>query len=202
MGRYWVILIACMALGTLAYAEDRTVSWDNGQCDVFDYKELQGHFVELTLPADWERSFTQSFTFYAKTYGEVGDLRATIVVLGPQTESTAQIEDAPDSLVIYTRKQFRIADYAAPEPKWITVPLDPVELAPGCMAGIFTYSNDERGLLIGLDQPTGELSHSSYVNPLAQGTETDGIETRTDGRNWMIRLTLRPTPRCRWPDLG
>lgn len=193
MGRFITILFALMLVGTVAHAQDRMITWDSGEFDVFDHQETQGHFIAVGPQSDWKRTFAQSLTFFGKTYGDVGELRASILVIGPQTDKTAKIEDSPDSPVIYSRKQFKITDFAGPDGAWVTVPLDPVEITAGCMVGIFTYSNDDRGLMIGLDHPSDVLSHSSYVAPSKTGSGAYDVIPRTDGRNWMMRLVVRPT---------
>ncbi|MCH7471529.1 hypothetical protein IIA79_01055 [bacterium] len=166
--------------------------WEDGRADIYDHLEIDGHFVFFNAPEGWDKSFSQELMVYGRRYGEVGSIRATIVIWGAQTKKTAQLEDAEDSLVIYGRKQFPLAD-APDEPAWFSIPLDVIELPEEFAVSLFTYSNEERGLEIGLSRATKEPSHSSSGKPGLPESEEGELALRFDGREWLIRMKIRST---------
>lgn len=197
-------LAATTMLTITAYADERVLQWDKGVAEIFIHQEQNSHFTLFKRPAEWEKTFSAEVMFYGKRYGEVGNITGTIVVWGPQTEKTAKLEDLPDSLVVYTRKNFKLADVPL-EPGWVTIPIQVLELPEEFAVAIYTYSTAERGVEIGLTGESPEGSHSASAKPepvsLAdlkraqdKGKELEGnVRLRSDGREWMIRIKVRPT---------
>ena len=209
----FTVLALTLVLTIIARADERIMQWDNGQADSFAHETTKGHYIHFTSPTDWEISFPVSVMFYGKRYGDVGERVGTIVIWGPQSSKTSKIEDSPESLVIYTRKQFPLKDVPT-EPGWVTVQLDSVQLPKEFGVAIFTNSTEEAGVDIGLTAKSGMRSHSASTRPDAVSTEEikedakkrpepygrpkpkpskSAIQLRSDGSEWLIRIKVRPT---------
>jgi hypothetical protein len=203
-----VMLAAVLALalmGRVAWADERVLQWDNGVADLFIHEGKTSHFVLFTSPKEWEKTFPVEVMFYAKRYGDVGNIKGTVVIWGPQTEKTAKVEDIPESLVIYSRQTFELA--AVPEqPGWFTVPVETLELPKEFAVSVFTYSTDARGVELGLTGESANKSHSTSAKPEPVTMEAlskardkgkpveGGFKLRDDGREWMLRIKVRPSP--------
>lgn len=209
MLRLCVIMLAAMlalaATGRAAWADERVLQWDNGVAELFIHEEKTSHLVTFTSPKEWDKTFPVEVMFYGKRYGDVGRIKGTVVIWGPQTTKTAQVEDIPESLVIYARQTFELA--AVPEqPGWFTVPVETLELPKEFAVSVFTYSTDDRGVELGLTGETSAKSHSTSAKPepiteeeLSEAREKDkplkgGFKLRDDGREWMLRIKVRPSP--------
>jgi hypothetical protein len=200
----FTVLLALAGLHRIALADERVLQWDNGVADLFIHQEEMSHFVVFDAPAEWATTFPVEAMFYGKRYGDVGDIKGTVVVWGPQTEKTPQLAGRPNNMVIYSRQPFSLA--SVPEqPGWFTVPLTQLELPKHFAVSVFTFSTDERGVELGLTAETSAKSHSTSLKPeaitaealaklLARGKEVPGsIKLRDDGREWMLRIKVRPT---------
>lgn len=199
-----VALLALAGLPRLALADERLLQWDNGVADLFIHQESNSHFVVFDTPKEWATTFPVEAMFYGKRYGDVGDIKGTVIIWGPQTDKTPKLKDRPNTLVIYARQQFNLA--SVPEqPGWFTVPLQTLELPSHFAVSVFTYSTAERGVELGLTAETRSPSHSTSIKPeaitedqlkklLERGKELPGtVKLRDDGREWMVRIKVRPT---------
>ncbi len=203
-----VMLAAVLALtvwGRVAWADERVLQWDNGAAELFIHEEQTSHFVLFNTPKEWEKTFPVEVLFYCKRYGDVGNIKGTVVIWGPQTEKTSKVDDVPESLVIYSRQPFALS--AVPEqPGWFTVPVENMELPKEFAVSVFTYSTDARGVELGLTGESSASSHSTSAKPepvtieaLKSARERDkalegGFKVRDDGREWMLRIKVRPSP--------
>jgi hypothetical protein len=197
-------LAVTMMLAATAYADERVLQWDKGVADIFIHQEKNSHFTLFKTPAEWQKTFSVEVLFYGKRYGDVGDVTGTVVIWGPQTDKTVKMKDNPDSLVVYTRKNFRLADVPV-DPAWVSIPIESLELPSEFAVAVYTYSNDKRGVELGLTAESYDTSHSASVRPEPvtldelrkaeeKGKKIEGnVRLRSDGREWMIRLKVRPT---------
>ena len=200
----FTVLLALTGFSRFALADERVLQWDNGVADIFIHQESNSHMVLFDAPKEWATTFPVEAMFYGKRYGDVGNITGVVVIWGPQTEETAKLANRPDNLVIYSRQPFKLS--SVPEqPGWFTVPLQTLELPPHFAVSVFTYSTAERGVELGLTGETSAKSHSTSIKPEAvnadmlkklieKGKDVPGtIKLRDDGREWMLRIKVRPT---------
>ena len=206
MIRLMTALAASIALlCSHALADEVRLSHAQGPADGFESIEEHAHSISFN-PADPEVMFVESIRFFGHRYGDVGDLMGSIVIYGAQTEKSKQVVDIPDTQVIYANGFFNLSD--VPEtPGWVEVPFE-IDALPkdGFTVSIYTYSNADRGVKLGLSSSNGTGYSSSYESwPVVVTTkmlekqknrkrrlsqveqrEEDGIRLRTDGREWLV----------------
>jgi len=191
-----VLIVACCLMllaSSLAYAVERELQWDDGVADEYEYLDIPSHAITYFTPVDWEKAFPVEVRFYGQRYGEVDDIRGQIVVWGPQTEKTATLEEHPDSLVVHARQQFALADVPA-TPGWFTVPLEVAELPETFVLALYTFSNEERGVKVGLTAPLGQPTHSGTGQVMSEEHIEESHVLREDEREWLMRIVVRSTP--------
>ena len=95
------------------------------------------------------------------------------------------------------RNQFMLADIPE-DGGWITVGVAPVALGSEFAVAIYTYSSEERGVMLGLAPTTGEGSQSgtfrmTKVKTPDEITTTDHYTWRGGTMDWMIRARVSST---------
>lgn len=172
-----------------AQASESELSYVSGGQDIDLSLETQSHYVAMSGPQDWGNRFAQSISLYGYRYGDVGSIKGVVVFWQAPADKT----DITTPYTILGRKLFDLSQ--APEKAgWFSVALDPVELPAKFGVSVFTYSNDQRGLKLGLTSKRRDSMSNSFV------MKPDGTLDRKfkpnitrDGREWMLKLTLRST---------
>ena len=197
MFRFMTVLAALLLLtAQAAVAQDEVLSHAQPQAEAFEHIEMNAHSVWFTGTSA-DQWFVNGVSFYGRRYGDVGDLIGSIVIFGPQTDKTRRIEDMPDSNVVYSTTLFNLSD--VPETAdWFYVPVELIELpTEGFRVAIYTRSNDERGIEIGLGRSDDDNTNSSEFRVLTADEFDDdsisGITVRRDNRDWMIRTHVSYT---------
>jgi hypothetical protein len=177
-----------------ALAQEETLGYGVAPADMYEHININAHSVWFPDSTSATHRFTKSVSFYGQRYGDVGELLGSVVVYGPQTEKTNKLADMPDSQVVYSSTLFPLSE--VPEsPGWYEIPLSLMELpADGFRVAIYTRSNDERGVKIGLAPSADGSTHSSEFRILTkkefEKDPTSGVIVRKDRREWLIRATV------------
>lgn len=196
MYRILTVLAACVLLSVqVALAQEETLGYGTEPADLYEHININAHSVWFPDKSSAPHRFTQSVSFYGHRYGDVGELLGSVVIYGPQSSKTRTLADEPDSQVVYKSTLFPLSE--VPEsPGWYVVPLDLMELSlEGFRVAIYTHSNDERGVKIGLAPSADGSTHSSEFRILTkkeyEKDPTAGVVVRNDHREWLIKATVR-----------
>lgn len=189
--RFMLGCVLALCACSLALAEEGELKWDDGTPTVFDIKGTEGHYVQFSKPSGWDHIFSVEAKVYGQRFGDVGATNGTLVIWGPQSERTAKLEDAAEGYVIYARQQFPLKDVPE-QPGWFSIPLEIVELPADFGVAVFTYSDENKGVKIGLSR-SGAMSHSSTCLPDQMALGLESMLWREDGLDWMLRIKVRST---------
>ncbi|MEZ5336824.1 MAG: hypothetical protein R3F46_01040 [bacterium] len=196
MFRFLTMLALLMLLASqVALAQEASLSFASEPVQSFEHMAIDGHEVFYPSASYGNYAFADSVTFFCRRYGDVGDLIGSVVVFGPQGENTRRIEDIPESQVVYSTSLFNLSD-CPEEAGWFTVPIELLKLpAGGFSVVIYTRSNDERGLDIGLS-PSTTASSMSYTARVMTKDEIEedpeaGQLRRTDHMEWMLSIGVK-----------
>ncbi|MCB1187603.1 hypothetical protein KDL29_10610 [bacterium] len=196
MFRFLTVLATVLLLSMqVAFAQEGTFSFVNGPVASYEHMAIDGHQTYFPSSMYGNYVFADGVSFYCRRYGDVGDLIGSVVVFGPQTDRTRRIEDIPDSAVVYSTSLFNLKD--CPEDGgWFHVPIDLLQLPEGGFSIVlYTRSNDERGLDIGLAPSAGDMSHSYTAKLMTkEQIEKDpeaGLLRRNDRMDWMISVDVK-----------
>ncbi len=178
-----------LAFSRPAGASEAVLSHLNDGMDSSTTLESTSHYVAFDAPKGWTNRFSQSLDVYCQRYGDVSGIKGIVVFYQAPTDKT----DITTPYTILGRKLFDLSD--APEQMgWFSVPLDTFELPERFGVAVFTFSNETRGLRVGYTRKVRDNMSSSYV------MKPDGTLDRKykpnmsrEGREWMLRLTLRNT---------
>jgi hypothetical protein len=201
-----LIVAGLLLSGAAGAVEERVLQWGGDEAVDFDYLDEDAHVVLFDSPAEWEEAFLTEVQLYCRRFGEVGDIYGTVVILGPPEGRTEMWGPGDERLTILDRQLFRLAEVPA-EAGWYSIPLDPTKIDGEFGVAVFSYSNEERGLLVGLSGPAGSGSHSGKYHPVKPkapelgttllSTSADYVSIRGDGREWAVRavigVTVAPT---------
>jgi hypothetical protein len=197
--RVALVLSLLLLWGTAAWADEQVLALDKGQAaDKFEMLSTDSHFIQFASPTGWDHTFAQELQFFGYRYGKVGNTMGTVVLwsLEPNPDAKKKLkpkEKAPAAYnaVIHSREQFKLA--SVPEKAgWFTVPLKPVELPKNFAVSVFTSSNANAGVYLGLTPEARTTSNSASGIPTTLTAERN-LPLRRDGRNWLIRLEVRQT---------
>lgn len=190
MTRIALLLVCFMLVGTFAAdAREEVLIWGGAPSGEFVYQETAAHFVRFECPVMWDNTFIDSVQFYGRTYGNVGDLQATIVIFGPPEGETEINTESEEKLSVLQQKMFPLG--SIPETGgWINIDLKELPVPSEFAVAIFTYSNEQRGLEIDLGERSQRagLVHSSTVE--LRHMIPSMIEYREDGREWSVRIAI------------
>ena len=196
MIRFVTVLAASLLLSMqLAFAQDTTLSFANEPALSYEHLGIEGHQVYYPGYTYTGFGFADSVSFYCRQYGDVGDLIGSVVVFGPQTENTRRIEEVPESAVVYSTSLFNLSD-APTDGGWFTVPIELLKLPEdGFSIVVYTRSNEERGIDMGL-APSITADTQSYTQRVLTTEEIEEDPEaaqlkRRDGMEWMIRTHVR-----------
>lgn len=189
--RLLVIIAICLA-ALPAYAQEGHVENTDMPADEFIYLPGEAHLAVFSIPDGWTQAFIQSASFFAERYGDTTDIYGTVVIYGPPEGEWSITGDSEEKLSVLARKLFPLGDIGT-QPGWYEVMFDPVELPSEFAIAVFTFSNDERGVSLGL---TGRASNMSNSTQISLGKMSPAnIDMRDDGSEWMINAELEPTLR-------
>jgi hypothetical protein len=186
-----LVLILTLGAAGLAHAEEKTLAHDDGAPSDMVSLNTDSHFIVFDAP-EWKSTFAEEVRFYGQRYGDVTGLKGTIVIWAPVTAPPIKvhIKQLGALKLLYT-KQFDLTQ--VPEQAgWVDVPIDPVALPGDFAVSLYTYSNDQRGVKLGLGGPPASRpdSYSSTRHPSPSDAQTS-IKYRYDGKDWMLRLKVR-----------
>lgn len=195
-------VICLLAFASVASAEQAVLGWGGDSATLFDKVEDGAH-ISLFVTPEWNIALCSQLEFYCKRYGDPGDLYCNIVVFGPIEGQSTMYGIYEGNFEVLSRQLFKLADVSE-DPGWFTIDIDPVELPPEFGVTLFTYSDDERGLLLGLSEPTGSKSHSGryYIGKtvtepdeenMVWWTTKERFNTRGDEREWLVRAHVSST---------
>ncbi len=196
------VVMCLVVLTGAAWAEEVTLSWAGDSTTLFDVIEDSAHITLFVTP-EWDTALCSQLEFYSKRFGDPGDLYCNVVVFGPIEGQSTMYGHYDGCYTVLTRQLFKLTDVSE-EPSWFVVDIDPIELPPEFGVVLFTYSDDERGLLLGLSDPTGSKSHSGEYTAGKTVTEPDEENmvwwttserffTRGDEREWLVRAHISST---------
>ena len=176
------------ALAAFAASDGMVESSDLAAAD-FEYLHDEAHLTIFESPADWDQAFFDYVEFFGERYGDTADIYGTVVLYGPpEGEGTIQ-GISEEKLTVLGRKLFPLSELSE-TPGWYRVTFEPME-APGEFAvAVFTFSTEDAGVKLGLTARTLGKSNSAQVS-LSHMVSKD-IETREDGREWLIHAQLQP----------
>ena len=189
------IILATIVLACgVAQAEIRTLKWDSGEAESLEYQQELAHFIMFYKQADWDKTFTRELQVYGQRYGEVAEHLISVVLMANQSDRFGHWEEKPDSMIIVSTVQFPMSSVPA-EPGWFTIPLELVDLPEYLWVGIFSRSSEDFGVRIGKTASTNKPSYSSSTKPGNSNNEdTAWLKSWEEGGNWMIRMTVSPSP--------
>jgi hypothetical protein len=186
------VLVVLVALGgSVRAAQETVLQRDNGVADTYEWLNQDFHYIKLELPRDWKEGYSEEVQFYAQRYGDVSNRKGTVVIWVPAKPPTASRSQEIGEHKKLTSAQFDLA--SVPEqPGWFSVKLDPVHLPSVFAISVYTFSDEQNGVKLGLTAKGSAVSFSSSTHPGAEGKWT-AITPRRDKRNWLLRLKVRDT---------
>jgi len=210
-----VVFICVLVWAAAALAEETYLQWDNGVADTFMAQEDRAHWMTFTSPDEWTDTLCSAVTFFGRRYGDVSNIYGTVVVYAPPADKVDFSESSEDNrLTVLSRNQFKLEDLSE-EGSWLTVDVDPVEVGVDFGVAVYTYSNDERGVEMGLTADINETSHSGWFYMTRKRIKEDSKTTtrttdhwtqRIDGSEWLIRAlvstAIAPTEELNVADLA
>jgi hypothetical protein len=190
------VLLVCISVP--AFANETVLSRDNGKTDTYEKLATDGHYISFSGPG-WPHAFAEELQVYGYRFGNVAGTLGTVVLwdLQPAPKPTAPPKPgdppAPTKQAhILATKQFPLS--IAPEKAgWFSIPLDPTELPKSFGVSVFTRSSENAGLWVGLTGESHSVQSYSSAGVIKVMASEPRMKMRHDGRNWLIRLSVRDT---------
>ncbi len=183
-----LIVLGLAALPAFA-ANDGLVESSAEAAADFEYLHEEAHLTIFQAPADWDQAFFDYVEFYSERYGDVAGIYGTVVLYGPPAGQSTILGASTDKLTVLGRKLFPLSELAE-TPGWYRVTFEPLEAPSEFAVAVFTFSTEDAGAKLGLTARELGLSKSAQVS-LSHMTPKE-IDTRTDGREWLIHAQLQP----------
>lgn len=193
-----LVVVVLLGWACPALADELVLQWTGDEAASFDYLADYAHFTYFESPEDWDDVLCSEVQFFCRRFGDTGNVFGTVVVYGPPEDKVEFRGGSRESrLVVLARNQFKLADVSE-EGEWTTVPVDPISVGGELAVVVYTYSNEERGVELGLAPTSGEESHSArfhmtHVTTSDETTLTDHYRWRADMSEWMIRVRVSST---------
>jgi hypothetical protein len=188
------LLAAVLSVAALsnAGANEQTLIIAPGAADTYEYLDQDAHFIKYLLPEGWKAGFGEEIQFYGQRYGDVKGLKGTAVVWGPAVPAKLGSRARElGAMKIFFTEQFDLS--SVPEKAgWYSLPIDPVTLPSVFAISIYTSSNEQRGVKLGLTAKGTRKSQSTSTRPTQTGAAAP-VKFRRDGRDWLIRFKIRDT---------
>jgi hypothetical protein len=188
LGLSTLLIVLLMQLQP-AMAASTELSFVNGRgMDSDKMLDAWAHFVLFESPEGWKNTFTQSISLYGTRYGDTTGIQGAIAFWAPPKDP----DDPESRYTMIGRAGFDLGK-VPDSPGWFTVELPVMQLPPVFGVTVYTFSNDNRGYRLGLTERKRDTRSNSFYFGRGQiNTDLKPNITR-EGREWMLRLSLRDT---------
>ena len=192
-----MIIVGLLAWAAPVAAEELVLNYGDTAVEFGDAAD-RAYWIDFDSPVDWVDTVCNRIRFYGQGYGDNSKTLGAVVLYGPAEDQTELFQDKEGRLQILTRKVFDLADVPA-EGGWVEISFDPVKLPGEFAVVIYTYNSEDRGVKIGLTDPTpgaaGDSGTFVIERLLKDGTTetTDYCYARNDDRHWLIQAIVADT---------
>ncbi|GEM_PF-4310595 len=171
-GALWgLTVLIILSLTSVAGAREVELIYAGDEPAGYLHYEQYGHITTFETPLDFDEHYVTKVSVFARRYG-TGEGFVTVVLFDSDNKPIAR------QILRYEEFSFQGG--------WVEVSFLNERVPELFKVGVFTASNDVRGVEVGWTEPQEEMVHSQYGHPVLDLYDfPEGEE-----KEWMIKVTL------------